>query len=123
MRARKAGTRLLLGVVALLLVLRYAAHVSWAARAAVGVLLATLVVRWGLASMRPLQVGAKSYEPVDVVEETGVPVYSCQECGTQLVLLRRGSDKPPRHCGEAMAYAVVPDPGEVAVPDYPPDDL
>lgn len=117
---RRYGTRLLLAAVAALLVLRYAAHVSWAARAAVGLLIATLVIRWGLASMRPLQVGAKSYEPVDVVEESGVPVYSCKECGTQVVLLRRGTDKPPRHCGEAMAYAVV---AEVSVPDYPPDDL
>jgi hypothetical protein len=101
-----------------LLVLRYAARVSWGARAAVGLLIATLVIQWGLASMRPLQVGAKAYQPVDIVEESGVPVYSCKECGTQLVLLRRGSDKPPRHCGEPMAYAVVAD-----VPDYVPDDL
>jgi hypothetical protein len=120
-RTRRIGTRLLLAAVAVLLVLRYAAGVSWAARAAVGLLISTLVVRWGLASMRPLTVGAKSYEPVDVVEESGVPVYSCKECGTQLVLLRKGSDKPPRHCGEAMAYAVVPETADV--PDYVPDDL
>jgi hypothetical protein len=117
---RRLGFRLLLAVVVLLLVARYAGGVSWAARAAVGLLIATLVVRWGLASMRPLQVGAKSYAPVDVVEDSGVPVYSCKECGTQLVLLRRGSDKAPRHCGEAMTYAVV---AEATVPDYPPDDL
>lgn len=123
MRARRFGTRLLLVAVAVLLVLRYAAGVSWAARAAVGLLIATLVIRWGLASMRPLQVGAKSYAPVDVVEEDGVPVYSCTECGTQVVLLRRGSDKPPRHCGEAMAFSVVPEVPDVAVPDYPPTDL
>ena len=104
---RKTTTRLLLAVVVLLLVARYAFDVPWAARAAVGLLLATLVIRWGVASMRPLQVGAKQYEPVDVVEPDGVPVYACKECGTQLVLLRRGSDKPPRHCGEAMTYAVV----------------
>jgi hypothetical protein len=116
---RRLGVRLLLAAVVGLLVLRYAGHVSWAARAAVGLLIATLVIQWGLASMRPLQVGAKAYAPVDVVEESGVPVYSCRECGTQLVLLRRGSDKPPRHCGEPMAFAVV---AEVTVPDYPPDD-
>lgn len=107
--SRRLASRLLYVAVVLLLVARYAGHVSWAARAAVGLLLATLVVQWGLASMRPLQVGAKTYEPVDVVEEDGVPVYSCRECGTQLVLLRRGSDKPPRHCGDAMTYAVVPE--------------
>jgi hypothetical protein len=115
---RRAFTWLLLGSVAVLLVLRYVAGVSWAARAAVGVLLATAVIRWGVASLRPLQVGEKSYVPVDVVEESGVPVYACKACGTQLVLLRRGSDKPPRHCGEPMTFSVVP---EVVVPDYPPD--
>ncbi len=120
MPSRKTTSRLLLGVVVALLVARYAFGVGWAARAAVGLLLSTLVIRWGMASMRPLQVGAKQYEPVDVVEEAGVPVYSCKECGTQLVLLRKGSDKPPRHCGEAMTYAVVV---ETTVPDYPPEDL
>jgi hypothetical protein len=121
MPSRKVWTRSLWGAVAVLLVLRYGHGVSWAGRAAVGLLIATVVVQWGLASMRPLQVGAKTYQPVDVVEESGVPVYSCQECGTQLVLLRRGSDKPPRHCGEAMAYTVVPEMPEL--PDYVPDDL
>lgn len=118
---RRLVFRLLLSVCGLLLVLRYAAGVSWGARAAVGLLIAAFVIRWGLASMRPLQLGEKTYAPVDVVEPEGVPVYSCKECGTQLVLLRRGSDKPPRHCGESMTYAVVAD--EATVPDYPPDDL
>ena len=111
MPSRRLTTRLLLGVCALLVVARYAGGVSWAMRAAIGLLLATLVVRWGIASMRPLRVGEKSYEPVDVVEPSGVPVYSCTSCGTQVVLLRRGSDKAPRHCGEPMTYAVIPDPG------------
>jgi hypothetical protein len=118
--SRRLASRLLYAAVVLLLVARYAAHVSWAARAAVGLLIATLVIQWGLASMRPLRVDEKTYEPVDVVEPDGVPVYACRECGTQLVLLRRGSDKPPRHCGDAMTYAVVP---ETTVPDFPPDDL
>jgi hypothetical protein len=118
--SRRLTFRLLLAVCALLVVLRYAADVSWGLRAAGGLLISTFVIRWGLASMRPLQLRTKTYEPVDVVE-SGVPVYSCQECGTQLVLLRRGSDKAPRHCGEAMAYAIVPETD--TVPDYVPDDL
>jgi uncharacterized protein (DUF58 family) len=117
-RSRRRGTRLLLLAVVALLVLRYPFGVGWGARAAIGLLIATVVIRWGLASLRPLQVGAKSYAPVDVVEESGVPVYACKACGTQLVLLRRGSDKAPRHCGEPMTFAVV---AEVTVPDYPPD--
>lgn len=109
MPSRRLTTRLLLGAVVLLLVARYAGGVSWGARAAVGLLIATLVIRWGLASMRPMRPGEKAYDPVDVVEESGVPVYACKACGTQLVLLRRGSDRPPRHCGEPMAYSVVPE--------------
>lgn len=121
MPSRKLTFRLLLAVCALLVVLHYAGGVSWGLRAAGGLLIATFVIRWGLASMRPLQTGTKTYDPVDVVEEAGVPVYACKECGTQLVLLRRGSDRPPRHCGEAMTYAVVPESADV--PDYVPDDL
>lgn len=120
MPSRKAFTRGLLAACLLLVVLHYAADVAWGLRAAGGLLIAAFVIRWGLASMRPLTPGTKTYEPVDVIEPDGVPVYSCKECGTQLVLLRRGSDKPPRHCGEAMAFAVV---AEEPVPDYPPDDL
>ena len=105
--SRRLTTRLLLAACVLLLVLRYAGGVSWGARAAFGLLIATVVLRWGVASIRPLQLDAKSYPPVDVVEEDGVPVYSCKACGTQVVLLRRGSDKPPRHCGEAMDFAIV----------------
>lgn len=29
-------------------------------------------------------------------------VFRCGTCGTELLLLRRGSEAPPRHCGEAM---------------------
>jgi hypothetical protein len=108
--SRKVTFRLLLAAVAALVVAGLAFDAPWALRAAWALPLGALVVRWGVASMRPLQTGTKTYEPVDVVEPDGVPVYSCQECGTQVVLLRRGSDKPPRHCGEAMAFSVVPDP-------------
>ena len=114
MPSRRLVFRLLLAACAVLVVLRYAAGVSWAMRAAVGLLIATLVLRWGIASIRPLQLGTKTYEPVDVVEPEGVPVYSCRECGTQLVLLRRGSDRAPRHCGEAMTYMVVPESDDLA---------
>ena len=106
---RRLVTRGLLVVCVALVVARYALGLSWGLRAAGGLLLATFVIRWGFASMRPLQTGTKTYEPVDVLEPDGVPVYACKECGTQVVLLRRGSDKAPRHCGEAMAFTVVPE--------------
>jgi len=28
--------------------------------------------------------------------------YYCEGCGTELLLVRKGSESPPRHCGEAM---------------------
>jgi len=28
--------------------------------------------------------------------------YWCEECGTELLLIRKGSEAAPRHCGEAM---------------------
>jgi hypothetical protein len=121
-RRRLSSVALLLVVVGLL-VLRYAFDVAWAARAAGAVLISTLVIRWGLASLRPMQVGAKNYDPVDVVEPDGLPVYSCSGCGTQLLLLRKGNDKPPRHCGEPMRYAVVAADDADGVPDYPPTDF
>lgn len=29
-------------------------------------------------------------------------VFRCATCGTELLVLRQGSDAPPRHCGESM---------------------
>ena len=106
---RRLSTRLLLGAVVVLLVLRYAADVSWGARAAVALLVGTVILRVGLATMRPLRVDEKSHPPVDVVEPEGLPVYACLGCGTQLVLLRKGNDRPPRHCGEAMELRIIAD--------------
>jgi hypothetical protein len=104
---RRTSTLVILAICLVLVVLRYAAGLSWGARAAGSLLLATLIIRWGLASLRPMAVGSKNYEPVDVIEPDGLPVYSCDACGTQLVLLRKGNDKAPRHCGEPMRYAVI----------------
>ncbi len=78
-----------------------------APRPLVTLLISALVIRWGYASLSPMRVGAKNYEPVDVIEPEGLPLYSCAGCGTQLVLLRKGNDRAPRHCGEPMRYDVV----------------
>jgi hypothetical protein len=29
-------------------------------------------------------------------------LYWCENCGTEVLLLRAGSEAPPRHCGEPM---------------------
>jgi hypothetical protein len=28
--------------------------------------------------------------------------YWCETCGAEVLLLRKGTDSPPRHCGESM---------------------
>ena len=91
----------------MLLALDALGAIGWGVRAALAVVIATVCLRVGFAMMRPMRVDEKSYPPVDVVADGGIPVYACAGCGTQLVLLRRGSDRPPRHCGEAMRFEVV----------------
>ena len=46
--------------------------------------------------------------PVDVAEEGTLLVFACQTCGEQLVLLRKGTDAPPRHCAEKMVLRRIP---------------
>jgi hypothetical protein len=48
--------------------------------------------------------------PVDVEEDRTLLVFACETCGEQLVLLRKGTDVPPRHCAEKMVLRRVPTP-------------
>jgi hypothetical protein len=48
--------------------------------------------------------------PVDVQEEGSLLVFACETCGEQLVLLRKGTDAPPRHCAEKMVLRRIPTP-------------
>jgi hypothetical protein len=49
--------------------------------------------------------------PPQDVDETGtLLVYACETCGEQLVLLRKGTDAPPRHCADPMVLRRVPTP-------------
>jgi hypothetical protein len=47
---------------------------------------------------------------VDVREPGTLLVFACEVCGEQLVLLRKGTDAPPRHCAETMVLRRVPAP-------------
>lgn len=50
-----------------------------------------------IAARAPRSVGEIAAPPA------GVRVtYWCRECGTEVLLLRAGSEAAPRHCGEAM---------------------
>jgi hypothetical protein len=48
--------------------------------------------------------------PQDVDDREGLLVFACETCGEQLILLRKGTDVPPRHCAEAMVLRRVPAP-------------
>ena len=44
--------------------------------------------------------------PLEVAKPAAPPgvriLYWCETCGSELLLLRAGSDAPPKHCGEPM---------------------
>ncbi|MGH8906317.1 MAG: hypothetical protein ACRD0K_07345 [Egibacteraceae bacterium] len=68
-------------------------------------LLGWAIWRVGLASFRSLAAGGDHIpdgppEPVDPRQER--ITYQCAGCGAQLLLLVRGSNTAPRHCGERM---------------------
>jgi predicted RNA-binding Zn-ribbon protein involved in translation (DUF1610 family) len=59
----------------------------------------------GIGMLRSLNRTPRSV-PLSEVEVTPPDVrvtYRCETCGTEMLLLRKGSEAAPRHCGEAMA--------------------
>lgn len=78
--------------------------VNW--RLALAPLFALAIWVWARATLRSFlrhgQTGiaaADEPEPVGLDERT---MYWCEECGTEVVLVVRGSGLPPRHCGTRM---------------------
>lgn len=55
-----------------------------------------------LASFRNGAAHIPSGDPIAVDLEIERVVYWCQGCGAELLLLVRGTQTPPRHCGERM---------------------
>ncbi|QBI19991.1 hypothetical protein ER308_10755 [Egibacter rhizosphaerae] len=95
------GRVVLWGVVALAAVVALATDVP--AAYVLGPLLGLAILRVGFATFG--QLGAtvpvdEDPQPVDQAMER--TVYSCQPCGAEVLLLVRGSQSPPRHCGERM---------------------
>jgi hypothetical protein len=70
-------------------------------------LLGFAIYRWATGTLRAMvhdgqaRVGADEQQPQVVAADERV-LYWCEECGTELVLLVRGSGKAPRHCGSSM---------------------
>lgn len=74
----------------------------------VAVVLGALVLLTGRTVFRSYSTTKGPTGPaVDVVERGKLLVYACEVCGEQLVLLRRGTDAPPRHCSEKMVLRQV----------------
>ena len=70
-------------------------------------LLAIAILWVGLGALRSLHTGAGmghvpsgDPEPVDPAVER--ITYWCAGCGAEVLLLVRGTETPPRHCGERM---------------------
>lgn len=68
-------------------------------------LLGLTIWRVGIASFASLHNGAAHIpdgapEPVDTRAER--VIYACGGCGAEVLLLVRGTESAPRHCGESM---------------------
>ena len=63
-----------------------------------GVLLATLR---GFAG--PRGGGKPALEAVEPMPEGVRILYWCETCGFEVLMVRRGTEAAPRHCGESMA--------------------
>lgn len=75
------------------------------ARYVLAPLLGLAILRIGYASFGSLRSGAAHIpdgppRPVDPADER--VTYTCAGCGAELLLLVRGAEVPPRHCGERM---------------------
>ncbi|MFP4311656.1 MAG: hypothetical protein ACLFS9_06695 [Nitriliruptoraceae bacterium] len=69
-------------------------------------LLAYALLRWSLASLRVLATDA-AHVTGDAAETIERPsgertLFWCEECGTELLLLHRGTSRAPSHCGQRM---------------------
>ena len=72
-------------------------------------LLGGLILATGRAVFRGYSITKGPTGPaVDVEEEGTLLVFACETCGEQLVLLRKGTDVPPRHCAEKMVLRRIP---------------
>jgi DNA-directed RNA polymerase subunit RPC12/RpoP len=75
-------------------------------RVFIAIVMGVLIAGVGVAMIRGLSRPAPSPKPEDAVPVLpNAPVrtmYWCETCGTELLLLRKGTDAAPRHCGESM---------------------
>jgi hypothetical protein len=76
------------------------------ARWVVAPVLGLLVARVGIGALRGMAQAAVTAPPAPPEPKTLAAderiVFSCQDCGTEVLLLVEGEPNPPRHCGEGM---------------------
>lgn len=72
-------------------------------------LLALALLRFLLGSLRALLTDARTQEAHEAGGAEPKPVtgdertlFWCEDCGTELLLLVRGTSRPPSHCGQRM---------------------
>ncbi|MFN2555805.1 MAG: hypothetical protein ABR592_02865 [Nitriliruptorales bacterium] len=67
-------------------------------------LLGYAIFRVGTATLRSMAAGAPARvdKPEPVLNRPERTLYWCEPCGAELLLLVRGAQAPPRHCGERM---------------------
>lgn len=74
-------------------------------RVAVAVLIGLTILVLGFGTLRGLARPRPVLKPEEAVPvlRTGARVtFWCETCGTELLLVRKGTEAPPRHCGEPM---------------------
>lgn len=86
------------------LVAAAAVAVAFGPRWVLGPLAGYLIYRAGTSMLRGMAAGAGTTpdEPEPMVGKPERVLYWCEQCGAELLLVVRGSDRPPRHCGERM---------------------
>ena len=78
--------------------------VAWGWKWVLAPLLGLAILAWSRAMLRGMVHGGQSgldTEPVVVADDERT-LYWCEDCGTELLLIVRGTAAAPRHCGSAM---------------------
>lgn len=71
--------------------------------------LGAAILWFGIGSLMSLQAGAAHVpdgDPAPVDPSAERTTYWCAGCGAEVLLLVRGTQSPPRHCGERMRERV-----------------
>ena len=88
-----------IAVVVVAVVAVFDLEVKWA----LAPLLGLFVWKVGTASLRSMAARADApSSPTPVAAADARTLYWCEPCGTEVLLVIRGSGLPPRHCGERM---------------------